>query len=304
MLKRRKKTESPVGRRPVTNRPVAPVFSYRAKRSDNNTNLGRGQEPPVKASQRTLPGRGWWNNIPAGAAIVVILGCLLYATLLTSHAKVVIQDRPGAREELRTMDIYQRAAQQELGGLLNHSKLTINPDKVARKIQSRFPELRTVTVTIPLIGKRPVVTLEPVQPALVIRGNGGSYVIDADGQAIAKTSELPQVSKTLMTVSDQSGLAIQTGHRILPEENVAFITTFVQQLQAQKVKTSALILPAVPEEFDVRVDGQPYVIKTNLTGDARLQAGMYLASKAKFEADKTQPSEVVDTRVEERVYYK
>ncbi len=300
MLGRRKPT--PVGRRPnLSQRNNTPVFSYRANRSANDTNIGRGQETPAAKKSKATP---WHSQVVFWGALVVIGVGLVYATLLTPNAKIVIKDAPAAREELRPTSVYQQAANNILGSLSNRSKLTLNPDDVASKLQSQFPELRRVSVTIPLIGRRAVVTLEPVQPALVISGNGGNFVIDADGKAIARTSDLPEASKSLRTVTDQSGLEIKAGQRILPQESVAFITTFAQQLQAKNVKITALILPPAPDELDVRVDGQPYVIKTNLLGDPRLQAGMYLAARDKFKADNTTPSEVVDTRVEERVYYK
>lgn len=300
MLGRRKPTTT--GRRPTLNdRNNAPVFSYRANRSTNDTNIGRGQETPAAKKSRSVP---WHSQMAVWVSLAVIGLAVLYATLLTPNAKIVIKDSPTAREELRSTAVYQQAADSILSGVSNRSKLTLNPEDVASKLQSQFPELRQVNVTIPLLGKRPVITLEPVQPALVISGNGGNFVIDTDGKAIARTTDLPEASKSLRTVTDQSGLEIKAGQRILPQESVAFITTYAQHLQAKNVKITALILPPAPDELDVRVDGQPYVIKTNLLGDSRVQAGMYLAVRDKFKADNTTPSEVVDTRVEERVYYK
>lgn len=300
MLGRRKPTTT--GRRPtLSDRNNAPVFSYRANRSTNDTNIGRGQETPTAKKSRSTP---WHSQLVVWLCLAVIGLAILYATLLTPNAKIVIKDSPAAREELRSTVVYQQAANSILSGVSNRSKLTLNPEDVASKLQSQFPELRQVSVTIPLLGKRPVITLEPVQPALVISGNGGNFVIDTDGKAIARTTDLPEASKSLRTVTDQSGLEIKAGQRILPQESVAFITTYAQHLQAKNVKITALILPPAPDELDVRVDGQPYVIKTNLLGDPRVQAGMYLAVRDKFKADNTTPSEVVDTRVEERVYYK
>lgn len=308
-----RKKSAPAGRRPTYiergGPGRAPVFSYRAKRSDHDTNVGRGQQPTAAKNNPTsgrLAGRRW-RQLPTWLALIVIGGALLYATILSPPAKITVDssvETEVAKEELRDLRTYQEAADQLLGSWLNRNKLTINTDKVAQEMKNRFPELKNVGVSVPLLGKRPVVRLEPARPALVISGNGGLYVVSADGQALTTTNEIPGLAKTLPVVIDQSGLEIKGGERILPEENVAFITTFIQQLQAKKIKVSTLILPPAPEELDIRIEGQPYLIKTNLSGDARLQAGMYLATKAKLEADKTIPQEVIDTRVEERVYYK
>jgi len=54
----------------------------------------------------------------------------------------------------------------------------------------------------------------------------------------------------------------------------------------------------------VKVKGVPYNVKFNLMGDARAEAGTYLAVKQRLEAGHVTPGSYIDVRVDERAYYK
>ncbi len=289
-------------RRPTDNeRRKTPVFSYRSNRSNNGATVGRGQEqtnqkrPFVKSRLRPI-------SVWLVTALVVV--SLLFVTRLSPPINLTILDKNKSQDQLQPPDTYLAAIRRQLSPLSAKNKLTVDTAKMAADLENQFPELNRVTLSVPVIGSRAVATLYPVTPAFVISGNGGSYVVAFNGKAIAKTTQLSKSAQSLPQVTDQTSFQIKIGQRILPEEHVAFITTFVNQLKAKKIKTTALLLPPAANEFDIRVEGQPYVIKTDLTGNARLQAGTYLAAKAKFETDKTIPAELVDTRIEERLYYK
>jgi hypothetical protein len=66
-----------------------------------------------------------------------------------------------------------------------------------------------------------------------------------------------------------------------------------------------MTLPPATSELDVRVAGQPYFIKFNLqSGDARQQAGTFLATQSHLQSQNIVPSTYIDVRVDGRSYYK
>jgi hypothetical protein len=108
----------------------------------------------------------------------------------------------------------------------------------------------------------------------------------------------------LPSVRDDANLDIQPGKSVLSAKDVDFITSLDQQLSAKQVKVSSLTLPVLASELHVRVADQPYYVKFSLLTDPRIVAGQYIALMKKLDGDKVTPSEYIDSRVEERIFYK
>jgi hypothetical protein len=240
---------------------------------------------------------------------VALVASIGYVLSLSSSPKVVIRNTasdPGS-VFLRERAVYEEASQQVLeSSLLNKSKVTIDTAGFDRKMREQFPELSVASVTLPLMGRRPIVELVVVKPAMILSvKNDQTYILDEDGRAIMPVNEAKGIgSLQLPVVADESGDSFKTGEGVLTKQAVTFITTFVNQLDAKKVKVSTITLPPLASEVQFKVDGQQYYIKASLMTDARQAAGSYLAMKAKLESDKITPAEYVDVRVDEKVFYK
>jgi hypothetical protein len=134
---------------------------------------------------------------------------------------------------------------------------------------------------------------------------GGAFVIDSRGRALIATSQVPQISKlNLPVVADQSGLDVSLGKLALPSRTVAYITEVVGQLNAQHITVTSITIPAGTSALEVRIQGAKYLIKFNLHGDARAEAGTYLAVIAQLNREHKVPAAYIDVRVDGRAYYK
>jgi hypothetical protein len=277
-------------------------FSYHASRQavDN-------QQAPVRRPAGTgmeLKKHLTAPKIPIILGVAVIVVSLLYSTFLNSRPKFVISI--GRNQKLlRPTTTYETAGQTILQqSLLSHTKLTVNSKKISEEIEQRFPELQEVTVALPLVGHRPVIHAVAEQPALIITSPKGGYVLGMNGVVLAKASHVRVGDFNLPTVEDESGLEIEVGKGALSSSDVIFITTLIKQFDAQHLPISSLKLPALASELRVQATGIPYYIKFSLLSDPRLAAGQYFALKKRLDAEKVTPSEYVDSRVEERIYYK
>jgi hypothetical protein len=190
--------------------------------------------------------------------------------------------------------------------VLNKNKLTIDTAKVSSQIKSAFPELDTVEVVLPFMGRKPVVEVTTGRPALYIRGTDGTFVVNAKGRAVIDTAQLQGSARNLNipTVKDLANIDLGSGKAVLTSQDVTFITTLAKQFAAQNISINSIELPPLASELHVRVGGQPYYIKFSLLTDPRIASGQYFALKQKLEADHVTPKEYIDSRVEERVYYK
>lgn len=275
------------------------VFSYHS---------GRATEPKADSIRRQAPPRGWVRRAKSVVIIVVAAGLTVYCLSLSRAPDVVVMPEARGQIFLRSMETYKEAAAEIMDdSLLNTNKLTVNTDRIAKAMEQRFPELESVSVTLHLVGRQPVVYIQPARPALLLKTTEGMVLIlDDAGRALIDSKNVPKLEKlSLALVDDQSGLTADLGKIVLPGEDVAFISEVAGQLKAKKITLTTLTLPKDnPGQLDALVTGTPYIVKFNLHGDARAQAGAYLSVRSFLEREHKVPSSYVDVRVENKAYYK
>lgn len=277
----------------------ASVFSYHANRSNSEIAVGRNIATRSRKQFR-------WFLLPTYVAIAAICLSVLYLLSLETNPRLNVLGSEEDKLILQASPVYQKAAQDELNGsILNRSKLTLNTKTIAQKLQDRFPELSEVSITIPIGARRPIVEIQPAQPAMIILSHSGSFVIDANGKALVESNRAEKLKTlNLPIVTDESGLDIKPGTFVLPTDSGNFIDQTLSQLEAKGLAVETVTLPKTANELHVRLKGKGYYVKFNISGDARLQVGALVAVKERLEAEGKNPAEYIDVRVEEKVFYK
>jgi hypothetical protein len=281
------------------------AYNYRAQRSDLETNTGRNTKRRLKRPDVKNLGNFWIQRI--GGLVLLVSGILFtISTLNVSTNARVISLATKQAPFLQSESVYQKAASEALGSSFwNHSKITINTAGVREKLLKQFPELADVSITLPLLASRPVVYIEPAEPAVILASAGGSFVLDTNGRALLASSALtPNSGLSLPLVTDQSGLDVRLNQQALTSKDVTFIRTVVVELKAANMPIESLTLPVTTRELDVRLVGQPYTIKFNLASDtSRQQSGTFLATINRLQSKGITPGKYIDVRVDGRAYY-
>jgi hypothetical protein len=296
-------------------RQSAAVFSYHAARSSRQVsrNAARSTDKAQQADSRGAAAErrdahsGGLKRSATTIGVVLLAALLLSSLFLGTNPKVVFDGGTASQVFLHTPEAYQQAAAQLLrSSVSNRTKTTLNGSRLAAELQKQFPELESVRVSLPVLGYQPVVHLTAAQPALVMStASGGSYVLATDGRALVTPAQVPDIASLhLPVVTDQSGLPIHAGAVALPGSTVTYITEVVGQLQAAHLTVASLTLPKAMSELDVHLNGVPYFVKFNLMGQAREEAGAFLATKAQLERKSIHPAAYVDVRVDGRAYFK
>jgi hypothetical protein len=284
--------------------PRGPVFSYHANRSVRIGGSTRTSEEHQQSLRRG-PRFPWLKQVPTLAVLLMCLLLLVFCLQLNGHAKVVAVGGSDSQVFLREQKVYEEAARTLFQTFLNSNKLTVDATKVSADLKHQFPELKAVSVALPIVGNRPVVYIQPASPRLVLLGKDGMFVLDADGRALMPAAQVLGLDKLeIPVVNDQSDLSVEAGRIVLPRSTVAFIDEVVGQHKAKGLKITSMTLPPGTNELHVRPDGVGYIVKYNIHGNAREEAGAFLAVKARLEAEKKTPREYIDVRVENRAYYK
>lgn len=276
------------------------VFSYHASRSSADVPRARHEQPQRSGMFMTRLVR-----LPMVFSIVLIVGCLLYVSLLNSNPRVMLVASASGKSLQRSETTYQSFIANELArSFTNKSKLTINAKSITTALQNKYPEVSSAVITLPLIGHRPIVYISVSSPALILATTSGAYYISQDGRPLVRVADVTNPVTGLTTVSDATGISITVGEQALPTNTVAFITEVLEQLKASNIPINQASLPLEANELEVRVSGQPYKVRYNLLGDAKLQTGTFLAVKSRLQGSGEVPHEYIDVRVASRAYYK
>ncbi len=308
-LRRRNRVRISSGRR--QRRPPEPgaqgsaPFAYRARRSDEDANVGRQQQ----REHPRIP-KDWGSFLLKRSGFIILLAALFISAIniLSVSGSAKIMPLSGSSDAfLHDKAVYEAAADKLLAeSVWNRNKITINTADISQGMLKQFPELSSASVTLPLFNKRPIVYVQTAQPALMLAAQNGSYVIGTNGKALLPADQLPSNNKlSLPLVTDQSGLRVQVNRQALSSTDVAFIQTVAGQLSAKHQNIASMVLPVGTSELDVKLNGQPYTVKFNLeSGDGRQQAGTFLATQAKLQSQGITPAQYIDVRLDGRAYYK
>ncbi|MEK7594836.1 MAG: hypothetical protein AAB436_04315 [Patescibacteria group bacterium] len=281
-------------------------FSYRSRRSDRSRENGRQKQYENTKRQTARLGRYWLQRFGLLALLLAIIVSAFNVLSLSTNARVLPLTTDSSRSFLRSTEDYEAAASKLLGSSLwNHNKVTVNTAQISGAMLKQFPELTDVTVTVPLFSHRPIVYVEPAQPALILVAKNGSFVVDNKGKALLLGSSPASLNQPkLPVINDQGGLTIKLNRQALSAANVDFIQTVLGQLNAKKLAITGMTLPAATSELDVVVAGQPFVAKFNLqSNNARGQAGTLLATLDTLKKQNIVPTKYIDVRVDGRAYY-
>ncbi len=307
----RKREEATPGRAAGTSaRPQ--VFSYYAsqRNRDGAPPSMRTRSVPDKASQsnnHTSGKRFTWGVLPTVVALAAIGLSIAMSTTLTTkpRVRVRIADTGDTNVIYRPHDQYQQIADEALAAsALNRSKLSLQREAITEAIQQKLPEATSIRLATPLVTRELVITIETAAPGVVVRSQGKQYLVTRNGTVITEVSTA-EGTEGLPIIEDQTGTAVEVGQPILTKQDVDLILALQKQFAVQKTPPVSYVLPrGILNELHLRFADKPYYVKIALNGDARVQAGTYLAMKENLEEQGITPAEYIDVRVEGRAYYR
>ena len=273
--------------------PGSTVFSYYSGEPTAPTDASavRKSRPPLTRRQKL---------IVLYSSLGVFLLLSVFCTTLTTSPVVSFSGQ--AISPYRPADAYAAHAQKLLSANLgNRSKFSISTGTVEMALLDEFPELSAAHISLPIIGRRPNLILATRTPAVILTTQNNALVLDTAGRAVSGVATLNAAARaTLPTVEDSSTVPVRIGDQAVTSETINFIRLALAQLKAKDLEIEKLTLPAIANELDIRLKGVGYYIKCDVSGNVREQIGSFLAVRDSGAV----PTEYMDVRVEEKVFYK
>lgn len=291
-LKRKKEQPRRLPLKTAVNRPRPTYYGNDTSRNEDSLRARK-----ITEQRRTL-----WKKlrlVPTMIAVGAILLSVVYSTTLTTTPGIIFAN---------DASVYRTTAEYKTGiakilqsSLFNRSKFTINTSSTSAAIIKAYPELDVATIGLPIIGRRPTVTLHLRKPALILTTKTNALVLDTNGKVVAEAGQLiSSIANSLLSVQDQSGLALHVGDQALTTDTITFIINVSAQLAAKQLTLSGMTLPNGGNEIDIHIKDLSYYLKTDSTADPRIEIGDFLAAKESGAS----PAEYMDVRVEGKVFYK
>lgn len=269
----------------------------------SNTSRGNPKDPAKQGVSRLL--RAVRPHFSVFRVLVVATG-VLFAFLLLSADTTPIIRFTSSGVNARDTDLYRSGSKDVIeSSIFNRTKLTFDYRGVEEALKVKFPEIESFSISFDVIGRKPVVRMSIHKPTYLFSSNGTSWAIDDRGVAIGRQEDLKDsFTSPLLTITDELGTKADIGDTLISPSQVSFLTKLVALLSKQQAIVEAIYVPLGPKQLDIILRDESWRYKLNSEGDPTLQAGTILAARATLTANRATPSEYVDIRVPEKVYWK
>jgi len=246
------------------------------------------------------------RKLPLKVIALIILVTVGYLSILSTTPKLISVNGTSDFSFYRNKADYQKSAERILGGsIFNRDRITINTVHIENEIMAEFPELGQVSVSLPVFGRNPVISIVAKQPAMALTSQQGAYVLDANGVVMARASSITGFDNIkLPIVNDESSLTVEIGKGVLTSQQVDFISVLVTQLNLNKKQVSSVTLPPIINQVQIKLKGFNYYIKFDMQNDPKTSAGAFIALSKRLAKDGATPAEYVDVRIEDRAFYR
>ena len=300
LFKKQKNTR----RRPLINpnsRDVSSFKDYYRSESKRTNTSAQSTNNNKKAPQRRLKVSAKASYIPTYLAVIVIVFSLIYSSIINNNVSVVVHSDQGLYSKNHYEDIAKKLMQRSV---FNKSKFTIDTRAFKEDLAKEVPEIKDVSLSIPLAGKKPVIGLTFVKPLYVFSVNNKDYIVGDNGVILADANEIESFKKEkLHYIKDEAPLNVSIGKPVLLSSDIDFLESMYKELAIANIEVVTAKLPLGAGELHVQVKDKKYIIKLSLTGNAAQQVGAYLAVLKNIESASL-AQEYIDVRLGERVFVK
>ncbi len=280
------------------------VFSYSSARSASERAFNRGENTKPKPAAPAEPIQKKLYRAVNYLIGLIILGGVIYMCMLNPSAQIKIS---GQESYPRNKKSYEEGVNTQLkSSIFYRNKLTFDSSVVAEKIRAEFPEVTKVDISISPFRHRPVIKLTLAKPTERLISGEHSYILDEDGTALFDQNDAsPSLDvNSLLTITDDSGQAVQLGKPALSELQISFIREVIGQTRAKGLSPQSFTLSRGGTELDVRFKNMGYFVKFSFISDARQSSGAFIALKKQLDRDGVTPKEYIDLRIPDKAFVK
>lgn len=235
-------------------------------------------------------------RVPLLLALVALFGLVIY---VDSSPIVRLEDN---NQSIRTVEEYRIISAQAMNSsIFNITKLTFNYDLVEDFIKKKCPEISYVDTSFNVVSRQPVVKLHFYVPVAIFQSGGKLWLIDEKGRII---SELKSENKNLPLIVDEVGAVGEPGKMAISTSDIEFIIDLLKYSKQKGINIANITTPLIPRQLDIRAEGEGYYTKFNLNENVIEQLGTWIAARQTLANSNQVPTNYIDIRAADKVFWK
>jgi cell division septal protein FtsQ len=276
------------------------VFSYYTSSHKNLNTLKRTNKLESASQAATRHGRTLKNHWFGLTATVILLASSVYIMSLSYTPHVVVNGTV-----YRSLGTYQSLAEKELKDtVLNLVKPTLQRNAIEKKLKQQIPEASQIIVNAPLLGRRPNIIITMDEPAAVMKQQGSQDLIISERGRLLLAANQSKSTTNLPVIVNQSGVTGKAGEQFLRPDDMRSLSTLFEQIKLSTSSASYILPPQTREILMVEPGRGVYQVRF-LFGDTILQQfGALRATQKKLQEMSQTPSEYIDVRLANKIFYK
>jgi len=285
-------------RRPNVSHNNEKVISYySASRKQLDTfERSRGREKPKKNKYNLEIIN---SKITRIILIVPVLIIFVYSSFLSYDPVIKING-----SQYRTMSSYQLIAKKVISGNFRDSlKFLQQTQNDSSKLSELLPEATSIKFGSTLLGHNPVITITTEKPFMIFQQKGApDFIIGQSGRALLTVGDALKMYQALPKLINASSINNRAGDQVLSPDEANELLQLVSQYRADNSFPS-FSLPNNPYEIDVKEVGKSYFVKYSLDATILTQYGSLRATELELKQLGQTPSQYIDVRLANKVFY-
>ncbi len=275
------------------------VFSYYTASHNQLNKLERRTEASGVSEQIARRHRTLRKNWFLLLGMIILFGSGLYMLTLSATPRVVVEGT-----KYRSSADYQKLVGAELKkNILNLTKPTLQRSQLSDELAKLIPEAKTISVSSQFLGRHPNIIITTDEPSAVLTQTNDQDLLISQRGRLLLSKEQSTNTTDLTIISNQSGVTGKAGEQFFRPDDMKALLSLMQQVKLDNSKAS-FILKTEPREITMLEQSRgAYEVKF-LLGDTMLQQyGSLRAVQKKLQTLKQTPSQYIDVRLSNKVFY-
>lgn len=235
---------------------------------------------------------------------------LLLVVLFMNHVSSFAVRFGGGTVHLPPTIAYEATAKQFRSSSPGNSFVfSLDADALSQYLIAHHHEISSVKVIRHPFSRSVDLAVTLRQPVLMWQTSheNQAFYVDANGISFSFDGYTNRDAK-LVHVNDESSVPAQLGVPVASSRQISFLGQLVGQIAtsagSQLTVSKIVFPPSSTKEIDVYLTGKPYFVKVYLDRSGKAQAEELIKAVSYLQQKGTQPSQYIDVRVPERVFYK
>ncbi len=241
---------------------------------------------------------------------IVLIGILLlaywlfYSPAFQITSVQIVGASPSLALDIQAGPVHNQLAATRLFIFPQYSLMLCDTQALAKTIQQTY-SLDAVSIDKDF-AHRLIITIDEKDPELIWYTQDHYYYLDQQGSVAGMIDDITKAPDTFPQIIDEANEPVTTGQTILDTDRIAFLTSLNAWIRDDgRINIFNYSLPTRQgTQLSLHVSDVPYVVYFDISRDLQLQQDKLKRVLDENMISEKNPTEYIDVRIGDRVYFK